>query len=1148
MFVPIRGLRRSSFLCALCSLALSFAATGCDGAGDDGLSPESASSTSPSSEPGGTSGGSASPGSGDETTRGSSVTPGTSQVGPTEPGPTEPGPTEPGPTEPGPTEPSVTDPGPSDWPADVFRISLDENGRASFEGTFSGAAPLPSVEWAREPAVACWSNPNTDEFYSAGHVGVVLDAPVDEWSEITVTVTPTTSGGEANLYVLQLEADRFDAPPTIARARYCHQPVTFGSPNEASSVTFRTYAGQQRNLYIGVSSRGRFQPDGDFRLDVEVTPLAGEERCYDELPAPAGWGDHVRRVALGADGTWSATGRLEDGAPACALEFLNRAFCAPTTQVDNFAGHHVFHALDAPIPANSVLTVTVTPDPDVAISLYGARQGTTSFEIPPRFALQGCESSLQHPGRAPGRSESISFVATTNPYNIFFAVAGDDVQGGEGGYTVTVELVSTSTDDCTPEDYAAVSNLTDWPSNVARIAVDPDTNVGIARGDLTEGELQCTLDWAARSSVACFPIVQREYFDGRHQFFALDPPPPAGSNVTVTVFPDEDVDVSLYGWRTGVDRFLVPPFVPSVVNCEASYPRAALTRPTNPGEPEQIRFLNPTSNAYGYFIGVAGIAGEILQGGYTVEVQVELPPPPHCPESLPGSNYGTWPGFVQLVDLPEGGVATGSGDLADGRCMNLDFASRSDVACFPATRNDHFEGNHLFYALDRPIPPRSEVVITVTPEPGVVVSTYGFQLGSTEFRVPPNVANTLCRASYGLAGPNPGESEVLRFQNPTDTNLYNIFFAVAGDAATGTSGGFTWEVRETVAVTHCPESLDADPVDDTLPESVERITLIDGQAQGSASLGDGSCVNLDFASRSDVACFPATRNDRFEGHHLFFELTDPVPPNSVVDIEVRPRDGADVNLYGFLMGDARWPQLPPFVSNANCEASYGFGPPNPGEVSRIQFRNPSANTFRVLFAAAGPAGVTDAAFDYAVRMETADAHCPESLPGETFSAWPSEVTTLALPSAPGAVTTASANINDGACVNLDFASRSDVACFPATWNGYFDGDQLFYALADPLPPRASVAIRLTPEATGTLALYGMRMPEESFIVPPRVPPVPCEASSPSLFEGPNPGETEEIVLMNPSFSQSANVFFAVAGGTAASVGSGAFTLEVERLD
>ena len=56
-----------------------------------------------------------------------------------------------------------------------------------------------------------------------------------------------------------------------------------------------------------------------------------------------------------------------------------------------------------------------------------------------------------------------------------------------------------------------------------------------------------------------------------------------------------------------------------------------------------------------------------------------------------------------------------------------------------------------------------------------------------------------CEASFAKGVgfvQNPGETEWITFSNPSESNSYNIFFAVAGTVVDGTSGAFDVEVNQ----------------------------------------------------------------------------------------------------------------------------------------------------------------------------------------------------------------------------------------------------------------------------------------------------------------------------------------------------------------
>ncbi len=151
-----------------------------------------------------------------------------------------------------------------------------------------------------------------------------------------------------------------------------------------------------------------------------------------------------------------------------------------------------------------------------------------------------------------------------------------------------------------------------------------------------------------------------------------------------------------------------------------------------------------------------------------------------------------WGDDVTLVTFTADGIAELEGDLADGAPLaDLSWADDSNVACFTWAQFPFFKGNQVFYALESPQPSGSIVKITVIPDSSVEVSLYGYTASATSHPLPPMRYNTVCEASLGstLTGPNPGVAESIEFHNPTG-NEYNIFFAVSGDAYTGTAGHY----------------------------------------------------------------------------------------------------------------------------------------------------------------------------------------------------------------------------------------------------------------------------------------------------------------------------------------------------------------------
>ncbi|HQW43771.1 MAG: hypothetical protein IPF69_12090 [Chitinophagaceae bacterium] len=156
-----------------------------------------------------------------------------------------------------------------------------------------------------------------------------------------------------------------------------------------------------------------------------------------------------------------------------------------------------------------------------------------------------------------------------------------------------------------------------------------------------------------------------------------------------------------------------------------------------------------------------------------------------------GVLHAQWPSNVTTVESKSNDSVIVSGDLAKGVLMeDLSWAANSSNACFPATQNLKFRGNHVLYATS--IPPRSILTISVTPtDANGDLSIYGYMMGNNEYRVVPNLPSCIsCEADHKWDRPWKGKVQTserkIEFQNPTQ-NTYNIVIGVAApkDVITG---------------------------------------------------------------------------------------------------------------------------------------------------------------------------------------------------------------------------------------------------------------------------------------------------------------------------------------------------------------------------
>ncbi len=343
--------------------------------------------------------------------------------------------------------------------------------------------------------------------------------------------------------------------------------------------------------------------------------------------------------------------------------------------------------------------------------------------------------------------------------------------------TRTTALIVAFSTICLVGGTAPASAAAGWPAGVRGLSPKSGKVLRV-RGNLSRGR-KIDLGWADDSSVACFPATRNEMFTGNHVFygFAL----PAKSKVEIRVVPTKrDVDVSLYAYTVGATDFSrIPPKVPSVVSCEASYEPMGRA---NPGKAEKVE-LNAVNNPYNVVVGVVGSKGA-TSGDYRLEIRLVTAAAP---------TGSTTPPKVKDFTSERGKTVTVRGKLEDGYPIVLEWAESSSVACFPATKFEHFDGAHALFRTD--LPEYTTMKVTVTPDdPKLDISLYGYTItaGDTT-RVAPNVSTCVsCEASYPLSGTNPGKPESI--QLIAINNPYTAVIGVAG-AHGATKGSFTLKVE-----------------------------------------------------------------------------------------------------------------------------------------------------------------------------------------------------------------------------------------------------------------------------------------------------------------------------------------------------------------
>ncbi|NNF00262.1 MAG: hypothetical protein HKN25_14680 [Pyrinomonadaceae bacterium] len=157
---------------------------------------------------------------------------------------------------------------------------------------------------------------------------------------------------------------------------------------------------------------------------------------------------------------------------------------------------------------------------------------------------------------------------------------------------------------------------------------------------------------------------------------------------------------------------------------------------------------------------------------------------------------------VKPLKLPAGyNAGEVTGNIKDGaRLSSLRWAERSSVACFPGTRFEMFNGNHVFYRIT--LPAASAMKIIVTPKEGKAINLYALRQGMRRQQVPPNVTSSIsCEASYPIYA---NVSKTRRVTNKDDGTRkveyisvgspYSILIGVAG-AEGLTEGDFKLKIE-----------------------------------------------------------------------------------------------------------------------------------------------------------------------------------------------------------------------------------------------------------------------------------------------------------------------------------------------------------------
>ena len=304
------------------------------------------------------------------------------------------------------------------------------------------------------------------------------------------------------------------------------------------------------------------------------------------------------------------------------------------------------------------------------------------------------------------------------------------------------------------------------------------------QGDLSDGEKITDLSWASNSSVACFPSIRNQKFTGNHVLYETTIP--KRSEMFIKVIPkNKNQNFSLYAYQVGLTNEQLPPNLSSCITCEADFKWDRKWKGKTQDHTRKVR-LNAINRPYKIVIGIVGAEG-LTDGDFTLEIKL------NGGEETPKSTAKV---MVTKIET-KGAVTTIDGNLKTGGVISdLSWAANSSVACFPATQNQKFTGNHVLYQTT--IPKYSEMFIKVIPKNKKQnFSLYAYQVGVTNGQLPPKLSSCItCEADYKWDRKWRGKTQdhTRKVRVNAINRSYKIVIGVVG-AESLTEGDFELEIE-----------------------------------------------------------------------------------------------------------------------------------------------------------------------------------------------------------------------------------------------------------------------------------------------------------------------------------------------------------------
>jgi hypothetical protein len=300
------------------------------------------------------------------------------------------------------------------------------------------------------------------------------------------------------------------------------------------------------------------------------------------------------------------------------------------------------------------------------------------------------------------------------------------------------------------------------------------------------------------------------------------------------------------------------------------------------------------------------------------------------------------------------------GNLNSGKIIgDLSWAWNSSVACFPATQQKSFNGNHVLY--ETQLPKRAIMTITVTPKnPNKKMSIYGYSVGLNSKAIVPNLSSCVsCEADNNQMGKATNNSRSIRL-NAT-TNPYKVYFAVVGENGLQ-EGDYTITVKLEGGV-----EKDLTQSDEVIVKSARAPEKGNTFAYKDDIKNGVIIKDLSWAWNSSVACFPETQKESFTGNHMLFETF--IPKYSEMIITLIPTNrNTELSLYGYQVGENSKYTVPNLPSCVSCEADNNQMGRSKNNNRSIKFTAIN-NAYKIMIGVAGPKGLTEGEFVIQIEVK-----------------------------------------------------------------------------------------------------------------------------------------------------------------------------------